>query len=97
MLYRNHIALWDVIAQCDIVGSSDSSIKNVVPNDINKIIDASKITELYTNGKKAKALYDRYILPVTGKEAVCLPSTSPANATFSMEQLIESWKIILQE
>ena len=93
-LLRNHIALWDVIAKCDIVGSSDSSIKNVVPNDLSVIFKSSDIKKIFINGKTAEKYYNRYILPKTGIKAVCLPSTSPANASVSLAELIEKWRVI---
>lgn len=93
-LLRNHIALWDVIAKCDIEGSSDSSIKNVEPNDLSVIFRAADIEKIFVNGKTAEKYYNRYILPKTGIRAVCLPSTSPANASISLSELIEKWKII---
>ena len=91
-LLDNHIAVWDVIKSCDITGSSDSSIKNVVPNDLKLILDHAPIEKIFVNGKKAEQLYKRYIQPDIGREAVCLPSTSPANAAWSLEKLIEAWK-----
>lgn len=94
-LLKHHIAVWDVIASCDIVGSSDSSIENVLVNDINSLIKETSIETIYTNGKKAHQLYQKYIFPVTQKEDICLPSTSPANATYSLEKLIESWRLLL--
>lgn len=90
-LLRNHIAVWDVIASCDIQGSSDSSIKNVTPNDLNLILNHSKIHSIYTNGATSYKLYQKYCLAATGREALKLPSTSPANAAFSLERLIEQW------
>lgn len=90
-LLRNHIAVWDVIQSCDIVGSSDSSIKNVVANDLSPILDQSQIRRIYVNGKKAEQLYQKYIYPQTKMEAVCLPSTSPANAAWNMERLRTAW------
>lgn len=95
LLLRRHIAIWDVIESCDIIGSSDSSIKNVVPADIAGLIRGTRIERVYVNGTLAKNLYDRFILETTGIDAVKLPSTSPANARFSLEQLIESWSVIL--
>lgn len=94
MLCRNHIALWDVIGACEIEGSADSTIKNVQPNDIGRILSAAAIRQIFVNGKTAKKYYDRYILKDTRREAICLPSTSPANAGFSLERLYEEWKII---
>ena len=93
-LLRNHIALWDVIQSCDIVGSSDSSIKNVVSNDLNVILNAADIRAIYVNGKTAYKYYERYTRPAIGREAVCLPSTSPANAAWNMERLIASYEQI---
>lgn len=93
-LHENHIALWDVIARCDIAGSSDSSIRNVVPNDINLILDKAPIEAIYVNGGKAYELYMKYCYPACGREAVKLPSTSPANAAWSLDRLIQVWKTI---
>lgn len=93
-LLRNKIAVWDVIQSCDIVGSSDSSITNVVVNDIEPILSGSKIKKIYVNGKKAYSLYNKYTKPVIGVEAMCLPSTSPANAAWNLDRLVETWKII---
>ena len=95
LLLNNNLAMWDVIASCDIVGSSDSSIKNAVPNDISEILGNTDIRLIVTNGKKADALYRRYILPSVGIEPLCLPSTSPANAAYSLDRLIDEWKRIL--
>lgn len=95
MLLRHHIALWDVIASCDIAGSSDSSIRNVVPNNLAYIIGRSRITRIYANGAKSKQLYDKYLSKQLGIEAVQLPSTSPANAAYSVERLLEYWKKIV--
>ena len=96
MLLRHHIALWDVIASCDIAGSSDSSIRNVVPNDLAYIIGRSRITRIYANGAKSKQLYDKYLAKQLGIEAVQLPSTSPANAAYSVERLLEYWQKIIK-
>lgn len=95
-LLTNHIALWDVINSCEIHKSSDSSIKDIIPNDINKIIKNSNIKYIFVNGKKALELYNKYLLPVTKIEAIYLPSTSSANATYSLERLIKEYKIILE-
>lgn len=94
LLLSHHIALWDVIHSCDIQGSSDASIKNVVPNDLGVILDAAPVRQIYVNGKTAEKYYRKYTQPVTGREAVCLPSTSHANAAWSVERLIDAWKII---
>lgn len=93
-LLLNKIAVWDVIAACDIVGSSDSSIKNVVPNDLNKILRTADIKQIFVNGKTSEKYYNKYIRDKIGREAVCLPSTSPANAAWSVEGLIEQWRKI---
>lgn len=93
---KNGIALWDVIASCEIVGSSDSSIRNAKPNDITPILENSSVQNIFTNGKTADSLYMRYIFPVTKIQSVCLPSTSPANAAWNMERLLSAWQIILK-
>lgn len=93
-LLRNGIALWDVIQSCEITGSSDSSIRQAVPNDLSPILDACPIRRIFVNGKKAEALYLRYLQPVTRRGAVCLPSTSPANASWSLERLVEAWSVL---
>lgn len=95
-LLRNGIAVWDVIHSCEIVGSSDSSIKNVTVNDLTSILSEAEIQNIFVNGKKAYALYNKYIKPQINIEAVCLPSTSPANAGWNLERLIEAWKVINQ-
>ena len=94
MLYRNHVAIWDVIESCDIIGSSDSSIKNVIPADIAGLFKKTRIKTVFANGNLAKKLYDQYAFPLTGIEAVKLPSTSPANARYSLEKLTKNWEII---
>ena len=96
LCHTHHIALWDVIASCEIVGSSDSSIKNAKANDISTILSVAPIERIFVNGKTASKLYDRYILPQIGRPAVCLPSTSPANAAWNMERLYEAWKAITE-
>lgn len=93
-LHKNHIALWDVIASCDIEGSADSTIKNVVPNDLNAIIKNSKVKRIFVNGKTAEKYYNKYTKDKLGRAAVCLPSTSPANAAWSIERLVGAWRII---
>ena len=96
-LLRNHIAVWDVIRSCDIEGSSDSSIRNVVPNDLSLILDKAPIRTIYVNGKTAYRYYRKYTEKMTGRPAVCLPSTSPANASWTLEKLICEWKCIRDE
>lgn len=93
-LAQNHIALWDVIASCEICGSSDSSIKNAVPNDIRPILAESQVKRIFVNGGTAKKLYDQHLHPIIGMDAILLPSTSPANAAWRVERLIEEWKKI---
>lgn len=93
-LLRNHIALWDVIHSCDITGSSDSSIKNVVANDLSIILEQSGIRKIFVNGKTAEKYYIKYSEKDTHIKAICLPSTSPANAAFSVDRLAEAWKTI---
>ena len=93
-LHLNHIALWDVIASCDITGSSDSSIKNVVANDLTEILENADIKQIFVNGKTAEKYYNKYIRDTIGREAVCLPSTSPANAGWSVDRLVADWGII---
>ena len=97
MLLAHRIALWDVIQSCDIKGSSDSSIKNVQPTDIGMILEKTNVTQIYANGNKAGQLYKRDQFPVTGIEATVLPSTSPANAAWSLARLCEAWKTILHD
>ncbi len=92
LILENNFALWDVIHSCDVEGSADSSIKNVVPNDISEILQHSKVSRIFVNGRKAESLYKKYIEPNTGIKAVCLPSTSPANASWSEDRLAEYWK-----
>ena len=86
-LQRSRIALWDVIGSCEIEGSSDASIRGVVPNDLRVILDHAPIRTICVNGKTAYRYYEKYMRPKNGREAVCLPSTSPANAAWSLEKL----------
>lgn len=92
LLARRRIALYDVIESCTIVGSADSTIRDVVPADIAAIIRGTDIGRIFVNGSKAGELYDRLICPALGIPAVRLPSTSPANAAWSLEKLTEAWK-----
>ena len=94
-LLRHKIAVWDVIASCTITGSSDSSIQDVTPNDLTPILTGSSLRQIFVNGKKAAQLYELYLLPKTGKAAVTLPSTSPANAAWSLPKLTEAWRVLL--
>ena len=95
LILRNHLALWDVIASCEITGSSDASIKEAEANDLSIILDRSPVRRICCNGKTAWELYEKLILPETDIEAVCLPSTSPANAQWTLERLIETWSGVL--
>ena len=94
-LLEHGIALWDVIASCEISGSSDQSIKNAIPNDLSVLLRSADIQQIYTNGGTATRLYRRYLQSQTGREAIPLPSTSPANAAWSQERLIDAWKPIV--
>lgn len=93
-LIDNHIALWDVIAQCEITGSSDLSIKNAVANNLDIILNSANIKKIFVNGKTAEKYYNKYLFEKTGINAVCLPSTSPANASYSFEKLKKEWSKI---
>ena len=95
MLLDHRIALWDVIASCDIEGSSDASIRNPAPTDLLPILRGAPIERVYCNGATAWNLYRRYQEPRTGIPAQKLPSTSPANAAWSLERLAEAWRVIL--
>ena len=90
-LRRKRIALWDVVASCEIDGAGDSTIRNAVPNDFDRIFSAADIRHVFTTGKTAAALYKKF----TGKESVVLPSPSPANCAVSLEKLIEKYKVII--
>ena len=99
-LLRHNLAMWDVLASCEITGAADSTIKNAIPNDFSEILEKSQIHQIICTGKTAyhlwqkncAALYEpRYKLTVH-----CLPSTSPANAQWSREKLIEEYKVILK-
>ena len=96
LLLDNKIAVWDVIQSCEIEGSSDASIHEVIPNDLSEILATADIRAIYTNGGKAFELYDKYIYPVNGIKAQKLPSTSPANAGYSLERLKEAWMEIVK-
>ena len=94
-LLRGHgIALWDVLASCEIRGASDASIQNAVPNDLGPLFRQMPLQTVYTNGKTAYRLYQRHSRTQTGLDAVCLLSTSPANCRVSYAELREAWKVI---
>ena len=93
-LLRHRIALWDVLAACEITGSSDASIKNAVPNDLSQILSTADIGQIFVNGRTAEKIYQKYTEPLTGRPCLCLPSTSPANAAWSVERLVMAWEVI---
>ena len=93
-LKRHQIALWDVIASCNIKGSSDSSISDVEVNDLNMIIANSSVKHIYTNGNLADKLYHRYFDTIIDLPVTKLPSTSPANAAYSLDKLLSYWRVI---
>lgn len=93
-LLRHRVALFDVLAECEIEGSADGSIRAALPNDLTPILEKGRIQRIFVNGKTAEKLYQKYVLPKTGIPALCLPSTSPANAAVSEERLIEAWQEI---
>ena len=97
LLRRHHLALWDVLAQCDITGSADAAIRNEAPNDLKRIFDKANILRVFTNGQTAHRLYQRYMLPAGNMDDVCLPSTSPANAAWSLQRLTLAWRAIKQD
>ena len=96
LLLRHHIALWDVIQSCEIEGSSDASIRDVVPNDLGVIFSAAPVRRVFTNGGTADKLYRKYCEKRTGLTAVRLPSTSPANARMGLDALIRAWNVLLE-
>ena len=96
MLLNHHIAIWDVIESCTILGSSDTSIKDVVVNDFTEILQNSKIEKIFVNGTKAYELYHKYAEKKTGIKAVRLPSTSPANAAWKLDGLCQTWRELLR-
>lgn len=97
LLLRNHIAVWDVIESCEIEGSADSTIRNVKPNDLSVILDVADIKEIFVNGRTAEKYFNKYTKDIIGRSAICLPSTSPANAAWSIERLVDSWKVIRRD
>ncbi len=90
-LLKHHIAVWDVIESCTITGSSDSTIKDVKVNDLSCILQTADISHIYANGNKSYELYMKYTYPKTKREIIKLPSTSPANAGYSLERLVQIW------
>ncbi len=96
LVLKHNIALWDTIYSCDIMGSGDSSIKNVVPTDLKPVVQGSKIERVFCNGKTSWKYYHRFQEKELGIEAAALPSTSPANAAWTIDRLAQAWKIILE-
>lgn len=92
LLLRHHLALWDVIASCSIEGSADATVRNAVPVDIRRVMDTAPISCVICNGALAGRLYRQHLQPITGMEAVVLPSTSPANAAWSLPRLVSAWQ-----
>lgn len=95
-LLQHHIALWDVIASCEIAGSADATVKDAVPVEIACVMNAAPIERVICNGALAGKLYKRCLQPITGIEADVLPSTSPANAAWTLEKLIQAWAPFMQ-
>lgn len=97
-LILNHgLALWDSIASCVVTGSSDASIRDARANDLRIILDGCSIERIFCNGRKSHEMYQKYIQKNIQREAVCLPSTSPANAQFSLDRLIAAWSVIRED
>ncbi len=94
-LLSNRIAVWDVIRSCTVSGSSDSSIRDVVPNDLTPILSVADIRAIFVNGRTAEKLYRAWIEPKTGRPCVLLPSTSLANAAWNLDRLSENWSVTL--
>ena len=93
-ILSHSLALWDVVYSCDITGSADNAIRNVTANDVLSLVKKTKINSIFTNGKTAGRLYEKYLEKIVGIKAVTLPSTSPANAAASLEKLVDFWKIL---
>ena len=95
LLLREKIALWDVLASCEIHGADDASIRNETPNDIRTILNTCDIRAIFTTGGTATRLYRKHILPLVMRDTIALPSTSPANCRTSLDALIEQYRVIL--
>ncbi|MBO4437233.1 MAG: DNA-deoxyinosine glycosylase [Fibrobacter sp.] len=95
MLKRHHIALWDVLESCTIVGASDTSIEDAIPNKIAALVARSKVARIFCTGATAHKLYQKYCAADVGIDAVKLPSTSPANCAVSLEKLVEAYRAVL--
>ncbi len=94
-LLKHRIAVWDVVASCQIEGSADSTMRDVVVNDLRPILSQCEIEKICVNGKTAEKFYKKYTFAQTGREAMVLPSTSPANAAWNLEKLTEAWRSVL--
>ena len=94
LIISHDLALWDSIASCEITGSSDASIRNAQANDIGIILSNSSVVRIYCNGRKSYELFRKYIEPAVQREAVCLPSTSPANAQWTLDRLTAAWSVL---
>lgn len=94
LILRRNLALWDSIQSCTITGSSDSSVKDVMPNDLSIIINNSRVDRIFCNGALSYKMYMKFIFPKSNIKATKLPSTSPANAAFSLGRLLEEWEVI---
>ena len=95
MLKKHHVALWDVLDSCTIVGASDTSIEDPVVNNIKELVEKSKVTRIFCTGATAHKLYQKLCAKDVGMDAVKLPSTSPANCAVSLERLVEEYKKVL--
>lgn len=93
-LLKHKIALWDVLASCEIKGSDDSSIKKVQVNDIKSLLDKTNIIKIFTTGKKANDLYQKYVEPITKIKTTCLYSPSPANCKYTLKEIVENYQVI---
>ena len=93
---RHYIALWDTCASCEIHASSDASIKKIVPNDLSIILNKANIKQIFTTGKKAHEIYQKYLYPIYKREDMCLSSTSPASARKTLEDLTREYQILLK-
>jgi len=91
---RHRVALWDTIYSCDIVGSGDSTIRNAVPTDLAPILAGSRVSRIFCNGRTSGLYYHKYQEKALGREAVVLPSTSPANAAWTMDRLLAAWRVL---
>ncbi len=96
-LHNHNIAMWDVLKSCSIRGADDSTIMNPEPNDMNLILSVAEIRTIFTTGRKATELYQKLCYPITGRESIYLPSTSPANCrNYTYDSLVEAYRVIKQ-